>query len=120
MSNGATHKVASGAGIFITAALQEYLDTGKISSKSFVAGGLAAATGRLPDIIEPATSPNHRQFFHSLTFAVGLGFGMYKLYEWETEEDWQELLRFSGLVIGGSYLIHLLCDAGTPRGLPIV
>src|SRR5262245_47631099 len=31
--------------------------------------GLAGVAGAfLPDIIEPATSPNHRSFFHSVTF----------------------------------------------------
>lgn len=32
--------------------------------------------GTLPDILEPATSPNHRQFFHSLVFAGILAYGV--------------------------------------------
>jgi len=121
MSNGATHIAASGIGVFAVAATHEYLENGDVSLKPFVAGGLAATTARLPDIIEPAFhNPNHRQFFHSLFIAGSIGYGMYKLYEWETKDELEKIIRFAGLVIGGSYLIHLLCDAGTPKGLPIL
>ena len=117
MSNGPTHIAASGLGVFAT---QEYLEEGEITGKSLAAGGLAALTARLPDILEPAYHPNHRQFFHSLTCAGLLVGGMYHLYKWETEDEFEKFLRFAGLVAGGSYLIHLLCDSRTPKGLPII
>jgi inner membrane protein len=121
MSNGPTHIAASGLGVFACAATQEYMEKGEISWKSMVAGALAAKTARLPDIIEPAfCNPNHRQFFHSLGFAGLVGYGIYELYKWDTEDDLQECLRVAGMAIGGSYLIHLLCDAGTPKGLPFI
>ena len=120
MSNGPTHEMASCLGVFLASAIDEYQETGAVSIKPFAAASLAKATARLPDIIEPATNPHHRQFFHSLVFAGGLGYGLYKLYQWETEDELQALLRFAGLAIGSSYLIHLLCDAGTPKGLPVV
>ena len=31
------------------------------------AGGFGAMCGSLPDLLEPAIHPNHRQFFHSTT-----------------------------------------------------
>ena len=120
MSNGATHIATSGLGVFACSATQEYLENGEVSWKPFALAGLAAKTAKLPDMIEPALHPNHRQFFHSLGFAGLLGYGMYELYKWETEDELEKLLRLAGLAIGGSYLIHLLCDARTPKGLPII
>jgi hypothetical protein len=49
-----------------------------------VAGnGGATAMSCLPDILEPATSPNHRKFFHSVVFAAAVGAGIYRTYQWE-------------------------------------
>lgn len=120
MSNGATHIAASGLVVFAIAASHEYSKTGNLTLTPFAAGGLAAATARLPDIIEPAFHPNHRQFFHSLGFAGLVGYGIFRLYEWETEDELEIILRIAGMAIGGSYLIHLLCDSTTPKGLPII
>lgn len=33
---------------------------------------ISALASRLPDILEPATNPNHRGFFHSVVFFVAL------------------------------------------------
>ena len=81
---------------------------------------LAAICTNLPDILEPAVHPHHRQFFHSLAFVGLIGLGMYKLYEWETETDKERFLKFCLLVVGGSYLIHLAMDACTSRSLPLL
>ena len=75
--------------------------------------------GTLPDIVEPATSPNHRQFFHSIAFATLLGYGIYKLYQWDPKMPQAEILRLVGLIAGGAYLIHLAMDATTNRSLPL-
>lgn len=121
MSNGPTHIAASALGIFAVAASHEYSETGNLTLAPFAAGGLAAATARLPDILEPAFhNPNHRQFFHSLGFAGLVGYGIFRLYEWETEDELEKILRIAGMAIGGSYLIHLLCDSTTPKGLPVI
>lgn len=81
---------------------------------------LAAICTNLPDILEPAIHPHHRQFFHSLAFAGLLGLGVYKLYKWETKTAQDELLKFCLLVAGGSYLIHLAMGACTSRSLPLL
>ena len=39
--------------------------------------GLGLFFASLPDLIEPATNPNHRKFFHSLTTAGLVCYGMY-------------------------------------------
>ena len=84
----------------------------------FSLGGYCCAT--LPDLIEPATSPNHRQFFHSLLFAAAMGYGLYRLYDYEPETTLGEALRNVGLIAGGAYLVHLALDATTKRSLPWV
>lgn len=71
-------------------------------------------------MLEPASHPNHRQFFHSLAFAGVLGMAAHKLYTWEPDNSFDEATRFVLLVGVGAYLIHLLLDAGTPKSLPLI
>ena len=85
-----------------------------------VAGGFGALCGSLPDIIEPAFHPNHRQFFHSVAFAIVLACDLRRLYRWQPEEPWQRGVRGVGLVAGGAYLVHLAMDATTTKSLPLV
>ena len=80
----------------------------------------AAALGTLPDVIEPACHPNHRRFFHSLAFAGLLGYGLYRLYQWKTEDEFQEFIKLLGLIAGGAYLVHLAMDATTTKSLPVI
>ncbi len=76
-------------------------------------GGLA---GTLPDILEPANSSHHRQFFHS--FALLAGFLLKdKAYDKFQLSGTQRNLCNIAL---GSYASHLLVDGLTPRSLPIV
>jgi inner membrane protein len=76
--------------------------------------------GTLPDLIEPATSPHHRQFFHSLIFAGVMGYGLYRLYQWEPGSPEFKVIRMIGLIAGGAYLVHLALDATTKRSLPLL
>ena len=85
-----------------------------------VAAGAAASCGTLPDLLEPALHPNHRQFFHGVVFAFGLGVGLYQLYEWEPDTDPKRLLRGALLVAGAAYLVHLAMDACTRKSLPLI
>jgi inner membrane protein len=80
----------------------------------------ADCCGMLPDLAEPATSPHHRQFFHSLAFAALLGYSVYRLYQWDPETPQTHFLRVLGLVAGGAYLVHLALDATTKRSLPLI
>ena len=85
-----------------------------------VGGGFAAFFASLPDLLEPATSPNHRQFFHSVAFAALLGYGLYKIYEWHPEQRFEQFLRDLTLIAGGAYLTHLIVDSLTTKSIPFV
>lgn len=81
---------------------------------SFITGGAVAS---LPDMIDPATGPNHRSVGHSLTFS-SLGFSrlndlIIKNPSWNIEE--KEFL----LALLPAYASHLALDSTTPSGLPL-
>lgn len=119
MACAVAHRVVAGTVIGIAIAYQES-KTGESTAWPLVGSGLGAILGTLPDILEPADHPHHRQFFHSLTFAVALGYLGYRFYKWQPEEPWQEALRMLGLIAIGAYLVHLAMDATTPKSLPVV
>lgn len=83
-------------------------------------GALAATLGSIPDWLEPASHPNHRQFFHSIAFGLTIGRSIYGLYHWQPADDWDRMLRVVGLVAGGAYLTHLIMDAATKKSLPLL
>lgn len=86
-----------------------------------LAGALLAGTlTRLPDVLEPAVHPNHRQFFHSVVFAGLLAAATHKVYRWEPETPGEEVARFVMLVGAAAYFIHLVLDATTPKSLPLL
>ncbi len=119
MANGAAHRL--GAALAVGGvALIAHNDQAEPSAEPLAAAGIAYMSGTLPDILEPAYHPNHRQFCHSLAFAGMVGFGMYKAYKYKPETTMQEWLRFAVLAIGGAYLVHLAMDGTTPKGLPIL
>lgn len=92
--------------------------------KSFDAGelfvyGVGGAIGSaLPDQIEPAYSPYHRDTAHSV---AALGANVLALYQIdELVPDLHPSVRVlaKGLTIG--YVSHLALDACTPMGLPLI
>lgn len=83
-------------------------------------GVTAACLPSLPDALEPALHPNHRRFFHSIVFALAVAYGIRRVYMWETQNDWDRLVRAALLVGGAAYLSHLALDAFTAKGLPIL
>ena len=119
MANATAHRL--GAAITI-AGLSTYVEhkNGKHSPAPLAHGTLAGMLGTLPDLIEPACHPNHRRFFHSLTFAALLISALYRLYQWKTEDELLKLLKCLGLIAGGAYLVHLAMDATTAKSLPII
>ncbi|MDI1301000.1 MAG: metal-dependent hydrolase [bacterium] len=119
MANARAHAVGAATTVGIGLWLEEQA-RGVNTATPYVGTGLAAFMGSLPDLMEPAHHPHHRQFFHGVTFAVGLGYGLYRLYRWTPEEDWERLLRFVGLVAGGAYLTHLAMDATTAHSIPLL
>ena len=82
-------------------------------------GGLVAMlAASLPDVLEPATSPNHRQFCHSVVFAGGLVTGLKEIYQWTPETPLGRFVRDVLLSAGLAYLIHLGVDATTAKSIP--
>ena len=118
MPNAKTHMLV-GAGVGVTVVL---LDNNKhpTSHNIVVAPVLGAFMGKFPDILEPALHPNHRQFFHGLTLLTFLSAGLLKAYRWSPEEPFEKLFRGMMLIGGVAYLSHLICDASTPKGLPLI
>lgn len=96
------------------------------------AGAVGAITARLPDLIEPATNPNHRAFFHSIAtacVAASLAFtgivpavlATSKVQAFLTElnipaEETALVLRWVAI----SYLLHLAADFTTPKCIPLI
>lgn len=77
------------------------------------AAGAAAAS--LPDILEPALTPLHRRFFHSM--AVG-GLIVFFIFGKPARFLRKETHEFFS-VAGFGYLSHLALDILTPMGLPL-
>lgn len=118
MSNALAHR--TGAAVMVCGfLLAQEKQEGKNTLVPIGGSLLAAFCTNIPDLLEPATNPHHRQFFHSVAFVELVLWGMYKLSEWKPETDAEKLLRFCLLIAGASILAHLVMDSGTPRSLPM-
>jgi membrane-bound metal-dependent hydrolase YbcI (DUF457 family) len=93
---------------------------GQTTAWPIAGAGFAAVATNLPDIMEPAVNPHHRQFFHSLAFAGLLIVAGKALYDWQPETDEGRFWRKAGLIGLGAYMCHLALDATTPRSLPLL
>jgi inner membrane protein len=116
MSNALAHR--TGAAVLVGGyLLAREGQEGKNTHAPITGSILAAICTNIPDWLEPAVNPHHRQFFHSITFAAMIGGGMYKLSQWETQTEGEKLLKFCLMVAGSAYLAHLAMDACTKRSL---
>lgn len=113
------HRAVAGVGIGIAMAHQEN-KAGTSTPWPVIGGGLGALLGTLPDIIEPALHPNHRQVFHSVACYAGLAYLARRLYVWEPTNERQQVMRKMALIAISAYLIHLSMDALTSKSLPLV
>lgn len=87
-------------------------DFGELFVCSLAAGGGAC----LPDLLEPADSPFHRQFFHSVVAAALVAYAMSAKHAFRLGWAGRMLLWMVGL----GYLSHIAADATTPRSIPFV
>lgn len=119
MPNAIAHRAGAAAivGGFLLA--QESQER-KSTHKPLAGAAVASICTNIPDWLEPASHPHHRQFFHGLAFAAMIGFGMYKLSKWEAQTEGEKLLKFCLMVAGSAYLVHLAMDACTKRSLPLM
>jgi len=96
---------------------QEKWNVGTTMKRCAFGVGAGALGGMLPDILEPATNPCHRKFFHSFTFGIVVtGSAVGVAVQKNIDLDLKEAV---GLLAAG-YLSHLVMDAGTPAGLPAI
>ena len=135
---------AAGAGLAAYHARHEVSDHQLVEIAGGVLGG--AWGGRLPDLLEPATSPCHRDLAHSCLSLVAAG--ALTLEEWRRScrgraEDYGRRLanpeltsearllyailevvwRLAAGVLTGlqaGYASHLVLDGCTPSGLPLL
>ena len=104
--------VASGVAAYLKLTPQEHRN---------LPDGCSAATfgylgGRLPDLVEPADHPNHRQAFHSLVLLCGLCYALYRIAA--NTQPAQMMIRTAlAPGIAGS-VSHLGIDAMSAKGLP--
>lgn len=117
--NGLTHRVVAGLAVGAVLADRE-ANQGKRTLRPVAGGTIAAVLTNLPDILEPASSPNHRAFFHSLAFVAMVGIGLHKLSQWETQTEQEKFWKSLGMLAGSAYLIHLALDFTTHRSLPVL
>lgn len=82
----------------------------------FAAAG--AFVGILPDVIEPATSPRHRGFFHSIALLSVLGYLAYRFF-W-CKDLTKEKASATLAAFIAAYGSHLILDGCTPAGLPLL
>lgn len=117
--NGPAHQLVAGfaTGVFL---VERERQAGLQTAQPLLAGTAAAFLTKLPDILEPATSPNHRQFFHSLAFAGLLCLAFRELGNWQPESAGGEFLKALGQVAIPAYLIHLFLDSLTAKSLPLI
>ncbi len=94
--------------------------------EAFLAIGVGLVGASLPDLLEPASSPNHRKFFHSSLLAGGTTGGVVKYcMAGKTENlNVKDIISDPGsrLLLAGqaAYYSHILLDARTPKGVPLL
>jgi hypothetical protein len=81
---------------------------------SFAVGGATCAA--LPDILEPATSPNHCALFHSLACGGAVPYGAFGKHTDRLHPN----AAFTVQTMALSYPSHLALDGATAKGLPLI
>lgn len=117
--NAAAHQLTAGAFAGFLLAKKEQ-KAGQSTLEPVIGGFAAAILTKLPDLLEPATSPNHRQFFHSIVFASLLGLALHKLREWQPDDPAHKFWRKAGMLAISAYLVHLALDFTTAKSLPFI
>ena len=116
----AAHTAITGVSAFAIVSLIKHQNPAARLPHPCFAALVAALASGLPDVLEPANNPHHRQFCHSAVFAALITLGMKKLYDWIPTTPGEVLIRDTLLSIGFGYMAHLGADATTAMGLPFV
>ncbi len=105
--------VGGGAYAFYKLSKQETIDAGE-ALLSVIGGAVA---GVAPDILEPATTPNHRSLFHSGTALAVLAQGNRKVLQSSQFTESQKAIIFA---LSAAYASHLVTDGTTTKGIPLL
>lgn len=127
MSNRSTHLAGAALVVNTCEGLSLYLEKKQGQDiniltviKSLSIANISGALGAvLPDILDPPTDWRHRKFFHSVVMAVALVIFLVLLYKKQVlieNEDLKRFLKYLGI----GYGVHLVQDACTPMGLPLI
>ncbi len=82
-------------------------DLARTLSLGLVGYAIGAVSGTWPDVLEPATTPRHREFCHSWTAFGLLSWGTLRLLQSNADPT----LKWLGGTAAVGYLVHLLDDA---------
>lgn len=140
MSSGKTHRtvgVAIGVGAVFA---HNYIATSEHHFMDYLGAAIGGYIGaKIPDIIDPPTSPNHRSIGHSAVLNTLLikwvlsNIGTFRTYCFKQANEKQngdgsinftsECYRFlAGVSLGiiAGHVSHLALDATTPKSLPLI
>ncbi len=84
---------------------------------ALVCGGAAAGMACLPDLWEPALTPFHRGFFHSVVLNGGVVVGIG--WAWKNPRISVEA-KIGVAALGLGYVSHSFLDSMTPMGIPFL
>ena len=79
--------------------------------------GLGFMAASLPDALEPALHPNHRALAHSVAALLSATYGTARLMDSPGVDGHTKV---AGAVAAAGFVSHLVLDAMTPKGLPIL
>ena len=119
----ADRKMHMKAGLLVSFILiLDLISKGLVLSLVFLPIALASSTlgAVLPDIIEPPRNRHHRKFFHSLLFLALLLAFLKDTYTLFLTGGLADEVTFGLFFAGAGYVSHLVLDALTPAGLPVV
>jgi LexA-binding, inner membrane-associated putative hydrolase len=93
---------------------QARIDWVSVGLQGVLGAAVGGVAGVLPDLLEPATNPKHRRFFHSLSCAILAAGGIHELLKRVKDPMVRKLIITAAL----GYGTHLGLDARTMQGLP--
>ena len=119
MPNAAQHgAIGAAAGAATYLGMSKFYNRPVDLGELLLCAGAATLAAALPDLFEPAFCPNHRQFAHSIT-AIGL-LAKFAYEKCGRKCEWEAFQKIFWACIVAGYVSHLVADALTPRGLPVV
>lgn len=118
MANRSTHAaVGALAGLAIYGLVKQSQNEDWTLGGVTAAIGCGVAVGISADVLEPALLPNHRGPFHSVALLMGIAYANKRALE-STQMTLEQ--KMATVVASAAYVSHLILDAATPMGLPLL